>query len=109
MNGAAPILVVRAKPKDGAAGNIRSWILRTHLTEAKRIPGVTDVTAGSSAAGTWYVLYTFTNAESLQKALGSPEAAYARGTWERWDDQLEERVIEVWAPLVPSSIVVRYN
>ena len=67
---------------------------RTSRTRGK-IPGVDDVAAGITPSGTWYVFYTFASAEAFQKALGSPEAAYARGTWERWDDLMEvPRTIE---------------
>ena len=109
MDGTTPMLVVRAKPKPGVVAEFRAWMLRTHLAEARRIPGIRDVSAGVSAAGTWYALYVFEDAQSFERALNSPEAAYARGTWERWDDQMEERVIEVWAPLMPSPLAIRPN
>ena len=107
---AAPLLMIQAKPTAAAAAEFRSWILSAHLQNARKIPGVEEVNAGISATGTWYVLYTFADAGAFERALGSAEAAYARGTWERWDDLLErERVIEVLAPLMASSVAVRQN
>ena len=110
MSNETPLLVIRAKPTADAAGEFRLWVLGAHLENARKIPGVDDVAAGITPSGTWYVFYTFASAEAFQKALGSPEAAYARGTWERWDDLMEvPRTIEVWAPLVPFSVGVRHN
>ena len=109
MNQESPMLVVRTNPKPEAAREFRAWLLGVHLGEARKIPGMGDVSAGISPAGTWYVLYTFTSAETFERALGSAEAAYSRGTWESWDDKLEGRAMEVWAPLMASPIQVRQN
>lgn len=103
------MLVVQAQPKTESASEFRAWLLGSHLPEARKIPGISDVTAGISSPGTWYVFYTFASAETFERALGSPEAAYSRGTWERWDERLEGRTIEVWAPLMVSPIQVRQN
>jgi len=109
MNSEAPMLVMRADPKPESRPGFRAWLLGSHLAEARKIPGMRDVTAGVSPGGTWYVFYEFSSTETFEQALSSPEAAYTRGTWERWDDELEGRTIEVWAPLVASPIQVRQN
>ncbi len=109
MNSEAPMLVIRANPKAETASEFRTWLLGSHLAEARKIPGMSDVTAGASPSGTWYVFYTFDSGETFERALSSTEAAYARGTWERWDEKLEGRTIEVWAPLTASPIQVRRN
>ena len=109
MNQESPMLFVRTNPKPDAAREFRAWLLGVHLAEARKIPGMGDVSAGISPAGTWWVLYTFESAATLEKALGSPEAAYARGTWESWDEKLKDRAMEVWAPLMASPIQVRQN
>jgi hypothetical protein len=109
MNSKAPMLVVQASPKAESASAFRAWLLGSHLAEARSIPAMSGVTAGVTRAGTWSIFYTFASAEAFERALGSPEAAYARGTWERWDDQLEDRSTEVWAPLIVSPIQVRRN
>lgn len=109
MNSEAPMLWVQAKPKVESASEFRAWLLGTHLAEARNIPGMSDVTAGVNPEGLWYVFYSFDSAKTFERALSSPEAAYTRGTWERWDEQLEGRTIEVWAPLMVSPIQVRQN
>jgi hypothetical protein len=40
----------------------------------------------------------------VQSALQSPQAAYARGTWEQWAPHLEELTIEIWATLFPMPV-----
>ena len=104
MNGHAPLLLVRARPKAGAADRFARWFRQVHLADAAAIPGFTQVRAGRTAAGTWLGIYTFESAESVQVTLASPEAAYARGTWEQWAGELEELQMEMFAPLVPLPI-----
>ena len=60
--------------------------------------------AGHTPTGTCLGFYSFESAEVVQSALSSAEAAYARGTWERWAPQLEELLIEIYAPLLPLPI-----
>lgn len=104
MTGDAPFLLVRARPRPGAAEPFGRWFRDVHLGDAAAIPGFTTVRAGCTPGGTWLGVYTFESAEAVQVTLASPEAAYARGTWERWAGDLEELQIEMFASLAPLPI-----
>jgi hypothetical protein len=109
FGGSAPLLVISAKPTPDSAAEFRRWVLGSHLEAARKIPGVADVSAGSSASGRWSVFYHFADVAGFERAVESAEAAYARGTWERWDDLMEERTMEVWAPLTSTIRAVQHN
>lgn len=104
MNSDRPFLLVRAKPLPEAADRFESWFLGTHLSDVYQIPGIGQVRAGKTPAGTWLGLYSFNDADAVQSALASPEAGYARGTWTQWAGSLDELQIEIFAPLGPLPI-----
>jgi hypothetical protein len=95
---------VRAKPLPEAASRFEQWFLHTHLKDVHQIPGIGEVRAGKTPAGTWLGLYSFHDADSVQVALSSPEAGYTRGTWTQWAGSLDELQIEIFAPLGPLPI-----
>ncbi|MGH2609011.1 MAG: hypothetical protein ACRDHF_07960 [Tepidiformaceae bacterium] len=106
MRDGTPFLLVRARPKDEARAPFRAWFLGAHLKDVRSIPGIAGVESGETAGGTTLGFYSFEDAEAVQTALSSPQAAYSRGTWEQWAGRLEELLIEVWAD-VPSMPVYR--
>ena len=104
MNSEQPILLVRAKPKPEVAEKFGAWFRNVHMQDARAIPGFSSVESGRTAGGTWLAIYTFESAESVQVSLASPEASYARGTWEQWAGDLDELLIEMFATLSPLPI-----
>lgn len=104
MRNGQPFLLVRAHPKEEARADFRRWFLRVHLRDAGAIPGIAKIESGETAGGTTLGFYSFADAESVQTALSSPEAAYARGTWGQWAGQLDELLIEVWTPVPPMPV-----
>ena len=101
MNDDTPFLLVRARPKPDTRAPFRRWFLSSHLSDVRSIPGISVIESGETAGGTTLGIYSFENVEAVQTALSSPQAAYARGTWEQWAGSLEELLIEIWAPVVP--------
>jgi hypothetical protein len=99
-----PFLLVRAHPRDEARAPFRAWFLGVHLRDAGAIPGIARIESGETAGGTTLGFYSFEDAESVQTALTSPQAAYARGTWEQWAGRLDELLIEVWTPVPPMPV-----
>lgn len=99
-----PFLLVRARPKAGARERFEPWFREVHLKDVSRIPGIAEVEAARTAAGTRLGFYTFESADAVQGALQSPQAAYTRGTWEQWAGDLDELSIEIFAPLFPLPI-----
>ena len=99
MNDGRPFILVRARPKPEAAERFGRWFREVHLPDVWKIPGIADIRSGRTSAGTWLGIYTFESTETVQATLGSPEAAYARGTWEQWAPDLEELQIEMFASL----------
>ena len=101
MNDDTPLLLVRARPRPETRASFRRWFLGAHLGDVRNIPGIATIESGETAGGTTLGVYSFENVAAVQTALSSPEAAYARGTWEQWAGSLEELLIEIWAPIVP--------
>ena len=99
-----PFLLVRAHPKDEARAPFRAWFRSVHLQDAAAIPGIGHIESGETAGGTTLAFYSFDDAEAVQTALTSPQAAYTRGTWEQWAGQLDELLIEVWTPVPPMPV-----
>lgn len=99
-----PFLLVRARPKPGARERFEPWFRQVHLRDAAAIPGIVRIRGGFTPTGTALGFYSFESNESVQTALGSVEAAYARGTWERWAPDLDELLIEIFAALSPLPI-----
>jgi hypothetical protein len=97
-------MLLRARTKGEASARFARWFRAVHLGDVARIPGVATVRSGRTTRGTLLGFYGFESGETVQMALSSPEAAYARGTWEQWAPHLEELSIEIWARLGPLSI-----
>lgn len=95
-----PFLLVRARVRPEARPRFEQWFHHDHLRDVGRIPGITLIQSGTTAAGTKLGFYSFAAADVIQGALSSPEASYARGTWEAWSSDLEELSIEIFAPLL---------
>lgn len=104
MNDPRPFLLVRAHPVAEAVDRFVPWFLGVHLKDVAKIPGIVRIVHGKTAGGTYLGIYTFADAEAVGGALSSPQAAYARGTWEQWAPYLEELQIEVFAQLYPLPI-----
>lgn len=96
-----PFLLLRARPKAAVRDRFAWWFRTTHLRDVANIPGIGGVESGRTAGGVHLGFYAFESSEHVQAALSSPQAAYARGTWEQWAPDLEELLIEIWAPLAP--------
>ncbi|KAA0235893.1 MAG: hypothetical protein HUU14_03930 [Dehalococcoidia bacterium] len=94
-------MLLRARTRSEARPRFEEWFHSVHLRDVGRIPGITSIQSGTTAAGTKLGFYSFSGAEVIQAALSSPEASYARGTWEAWSKDLEELSIEIFAPLSP--------
>lgn len=109
MDAGHPFLLVRAVPYPEERDAFGRWFTRTHLADVRRIPGFGTVRHGRSHDGGFLGVYTFLDASKIQETLSSPEAAYARGTWETWARSLDELVVEVIAPLVPIRLYHGHN
>ena len=94
-----PFLLLRAHPREEDRDEFRRWFRSVHLRDARAVPGFSQIESGETPAGTFLAIYTFDGAEAVQKALASPQAAYARGTLEQWAPRLEELLIEMFAPV----------
>lgn len=95
------MMLLRARPTDEIRDQFAAWFRKVHLRDVERIPGVAHVASGKTPGGVYLGFYTFKGSEEVQQALASPQAAYARGTWDQWSARLEELFIEIWAPLGP--------
>lgn len=109
MNPRVPVFVVRALPRLEAVDGFFRWLRSIHLRDVRRIPGIAKVRWGQTAGGAILAVYTFTSPEAVRGALESPQAAYARGTWERWVPDLEEFVVDLYAPVEVSPAEVPRN
>jgi|GEM_PF-1065759 len=109
MDDRRPFLLLRARVKEPARGEFDRWFESVHLRDVARIPGIARIRQGCNADGTRLALYSFESTDAVQPALASPEAAYARGTWERWQPELEELLIELWSPVVTMPLYRAIN
>jgi hypothetical protein len=109
MSGPAPFFVVRAVPRQAVREEFLRWARTVHLRDVRRIPGIAAVRWGLTPGGTMLTVLVFADADAVRGALESPEAAYARGTWERWVPHLEEFQVELYAPLEPSPAPFSFN
>ncbi|MEO8540656.1 MAG: hypothetical protein ABI577_13030 [bacterium] len=109
MNTSRPFLLLRARVKPGASVGFDQWFDAVHVRDVAKIPGIAKVMAGRTSNGTRLGIYSFESTDVVQAALGSPQAAYARGTWERWQPDLEELLIELWASVLPMGIYAGIN
>jgi hypothetical protein len=104
-----PFLLVRAVPLPEERDAFQQWFSTVHLRDVRRIPGFRSIQSARTREGACLGIYTFKDAETIQATLSSPEAAYARGTWEQWAPSLEELVVEIFAPLLPLSLYRSHN
>lgn len=109
MREQAPFMLLRARVRPEAATRFERWFREVHLRDVEKIPGIATVRAGRTAGGTRLGFYAFADVESVQAALASPEAAYARGTWEQWGADIEELVVEMWAPVASMPLFREAN
>lgn len=109
MKRRAPIFVVRATPRDDVRETFLRWFRTVHLRDARRIPGVAEVSMGLTPAGTVLGVYSFQSADVVRPALESPQAAYARGTWEQWAPHLLDLVLEMYAVVEVSPLELSPN
>lgn len=100
MDDQRPFMLLRARARESAREEFDRWFETVHLRDVAHIPGVVVVRKGRNADGTRLGVYSFENTDTVQTALASPEAAYARGTWERWQPELEELLIELWSSVM---------
>lgn len=101
MNTPHPFMLLRARPSEESRVRFEPWFREVHLRDVEKIPGIARVRSGRLPGGTHIGIYQFESAEALQAGLASPEAAYARGTWEQWAGELEELLLEMWAAVFP--------
>ncbi len=104
-----PILLLRAHPKAPERASFERWFRGAQVPAVRRIPGISGIEVGRTPGGTTLGFYMFESADVVQAALGSPEAAYARGTWEAWAPHLDQLLIEIWAPLMPLPIYQSFS
>lgn len=104
MNPAAPMMLVRARPKPEARERFSEWLRQVHLKDIAKVPGIVDAQTGTTANGTSLAFYAFESTEVVQAALSSPQSAYARGTWQVWTPHLDELQVELFAPVFPLPI-----
>lgn len=109
MDSDLPFLLIRAVPRAEVLESFGRWFTSVHLRDVQRIPGFKDVRHARSKHGGVLGVYTFSDPTNVEETLASPEAAYARGTWEQWAPSLEELVIEIFAPLVPLPLYHHRN
>jgi hypothetical protein len=109
MNDDRPFMLLRARVHEEARYEFDRWFEAVHLKDVARIPGIVQVRKGRNADGTRVAVYSFADTDTVQTALASPEAAYARGTWETWQPQLEELLIELWSATFPIPLYRNAN
>lgn len=104
MTPSQPFLLLRARAIPDFQDEFNIWFHDVHLRDVAKIPGIVMVEAGETAEGTRIGIYTFQSTDTVQSALGSPQAAYSRGTWQRWQPNLEELLIEIWTSVMPMGL-----
>jgi hypothetical protein len=99
-----PLLVVRAQVDPGVMKEFELWHRATHLPLVLRIPGIVSAfraRTGRAPPGEHLMVYEFQDEGAVHSAFASAEAARAREDWERWQGQLHELSVEIFAPLAP--------
>jgi hypothetical protein len=109
MDNFRPFMLVRARAKGAVRAEFDRWFDQVHLKDVVKIPGISGVLQGRNVDGTRLAVYSFESTDSLQPALASPQAAYARGTWEQWQPNLEELLIELWSAAFPIALYQSIN
>lgn len=103
------MMLLRARTRPEVREEFDRWFEVVHMANVRSIPGIARALAGRANGGTRLGVYLFENAETVQPALTSPQAAYTRGTWERWQADMEEMSIELWAELVSMPMYEEIN
>jgi hypothetical protein len=106
VTGGDPFLLLRVRVRPEARARFEEWFRTAHVTDALKIPGLVGIRSGTTAGGTRIACYMFESAESVSTALQSPQAAFARGSLERWTSELEELRVEMFSAL---SVIPIYH
>lgn len=103
------MMLLRARPSPAVREPFAHWFHHVHLRDVERIPGISRVSSGRTPGGVFLGFYSFDDSDDVQRALSSPQAAYARGTWDQWSSKLDELFLEIWAPLGPLPLYHPFN
>ncbi len=103
------MMLLRARTRPDVREEFDRWFDTVHLANVRAIPGIVRALAGRTNGGTRLGVYLFESAETMQPALASPQAAYTRGTWERWQADMEEMSLELWAEVVSMPMYEEIN
>ena len=101
MDPARPVMMLRARARPQSQGRFGLWFRTGHMEDVRKIPGIIEVERGTTPDGTQIGFYSFEDGDAVQAALQSPQAAEARTGWSTWAQELEEFVVELYAPLFP--------
>jgi uncharacterized protein (TIGR02118 family) len=110
-----PFLFVRARVRPAVLPEFRRWYRTVHVPHALAIPGIVeyrDFAYGPQAAhGAPNVLsvFVFQDETVIQKALQSPEAESARRDWERWEGDVRDLTIQIYAAFDIATTVRHLN
>jgi hypothetical protein len=105
-----PVMVVRSAVSPAVGERFRRWYTSVHIRDVLTIPGVDGyATVRGLPAHRMVTLYQFSDESVVQAALNSPQAHYARGTWEQWRQHLQELSVEIYAPLAASVALRHWN
>ena len=106
LQSSRPLLVVRAQVSPSVLEEFEHWHRSTHLPLVLEIPGIVSAFRARPPRplpGEHLMIYELESEESVQSAFSSAEAARARAAWDRWQGELTELSVEVFAPLAPLS------
>jgi len=109
VNTGLPMMLLRARIQPHLRDEFDRWFDTEHLANVRRIPGIARAMVGRTSGPTRLGVFFFMSAEAVQPALSSPQAAYTRGTWARWQEHLEEMSLELWAQVVTMPIYEEIN
>jgi hypothetical protein len=98
-------MVVRSAVSESVGPRFRTWYTSVHIPDVLTIPGVEGyrIVCGLPA-NRMVTVYNFSDGSVVQTALNSPQAFYARGTWEQWRQHLEELSVEIYTPLASAQL-----
>lgn len=103
------MMLLRARTRPEVREEFDCWFDVVHMANVRGIPGIARALAGRANGGTRLGVYLLNDAEAIEPALSSPEAAYTRGTWTRWQDDMEEMTLELWAEVVSMPLFEEIN
>ena len=103
-------MVVRSAVAAAVQDRFRHWYTSVHIRDVLSIPGVDSYAFVTGLPRNRMItVYQFSDELAVQAALNSPQAFYARGTWEQWRQHLQELSVEIYAPLSASVAVRHWN